>query len=60
MRLLERGFNNNMKSKDDGKDSDNIFGLISRMEHEIKNFSVGGIPGIKSVKTSKRLVLNPP
>lgn len=39
---------------------DNIFGYINKMEYEIKSFSVGGIPGIKSVKTSKRLVMNPP
>lgn len=60
LRMLDRGMSVNSKGKQDAKDMDNIFGYINKMEYEIKSFSVGGIPGIKSVKTSKRLVMNPP
>lgn len=30
------------------------------MENEIKSLSVGGIPGIKTVKTSKKFVMTAP
>lgn len=41
------------------KDTSNIFKYLNKKELELKKISVGGIPGIKSVKTSKKLIITP-
>ena len=41
------------------KENSNIFKYLNKKELELKKISVGGIAGIKSVKTSKKLIMDP-
>ena len=40
-------------------DNPTIFRELNNVQDQIKNIFISGIPGIKTVKTSKRLVMNP-
>lgn len=42
------------------KNEKTIFATLTKKESEVKNIAIGGIPGIKSVKTSKKFVMNAP
>lgn len=57
LRLLERGMSESEK-KEDKRDNETVFTYINRMENDIKGLSVGGIPGIKTVKTSKKFIMS--
>lgn len=45
--------------KEDGKEMD-LFSIINKKEQQIKMLPVGGISGIKSVKTSKKFFMTAP
>lgn len=53
MRLLEVMEPTNKKEM-------SIFDTLNKREAEVKNLSIGGIPGIKTAKIAKRFLMNAP